>query len=115
MIGKKMEGSGLSDILVECNLISPGSIQGIVRGKNFNRLSYCHKVMYESLNRLLIEEFMSNKSEDLLSDLRKGLTDCPEEMLNPMSDETLQDQVNEYLQFCQTVREGALIKTAQFW
>ena len=115
MIGKKMEGSGLSDILVECNLISPGSIQGVVTGKHFNRSTYCHKVMYESLNRLLIEEFLKNKSEDLLSDLRSIVIDCPEQIKELMSNDTVCDQVEEFLQFCQSVREGALGKTAQFW
>ena len=31
---KKMEGSGFSDVLLEANLVSSGSISGVLTGKN---------------------------------------------------------------------------------
>ena len=49
MIGKRMECSGLSDILLEAGLISPGSFSGVLSGKSYARAIHCHKGMVESL------------------------------------------------------------------
>jgi hypothetical protein len=37
MIGKKMEGTGLSDILLEAGLIGSGSVTGVMTGKHYSR------------------------------------------------------------------------------
>ena len=58
MIGKKMTGSGFEDILIEAELISSGSLKGVMNGKHFERSMHCHKIMYESLHRLLLEKFI---------------------------------------------------------
>ena len=44
MIGKKMAGSGLLDILLEAGLIGTGSIQGVVTGKHYERAMHCQKL-----------------------------------------------------------------------
>ena len=68
MIGKKMECSGLSDILLEAGLISPGSLSGVPSGKSYARAIHCHKVMVESLERLLLEQF-TEKTEVCFVDI----------------------------------------------
>jgi hypothetical protein len=37
MIGKKMEGTELSDILLEAGLIGSGSVTGLMTGKHYSR------------------------------------------------------------------------------
>ena len=54
MIGKKINGSGLEDILIEAELISSGSLKGVMSGKHFDRSMHCHKVMLEYLERLFL-------------------------------------------------------------
>ena len=66
MIGKKMNGSGFSDVLLEAGLISSGSLQGVLSGKHYTRAMHCHKVMLESLERLLLEMFLSKRVEEQL-------------------------------------------------
>ena len=44
MIGKKMSGSGLEDILIEADLMSSGSLKGVMSGKHFERS--IHKIMF---------------------------------------------------------------------
>ena len=61
MIGKKMDGSGFTDVLFEANLISSGSLHGVVSGKNYIRAMNCHKVLTESLQRLLLNEFVKSQ------------------------------------------------------
>ncbi|KAL5022875.1 hypothetical protein ScPMuIL_002030 [Solemya velum] len=53
MVGKKMAGSGFSDILLEAGLITSGSIEGVLKGKHYERAMNCHKVMFEGLEPLL--------------------------------------------------------------
>ncbi len=45
MIGKKMNGSGLSDVLLEADLITSGSLKGVESGKQYDRALHCHKSM----------------------------------------------------------------------
>ena len=64
MIGKKMEGTGFSDIMLESGLMSSGSMYGVVSGKSYSRAMNCHKVMVESLERLLFEQFLQRRAEE---------------------------------------------------
>jgi hypothetical protein len=51
MIGKKMEGTGLSDILLEAGLIGSGSVTGVMTGKHYSRAMHCHKILLEALEK----------------------------------------------------------------
>ncbi len=42
VIGKKMAGSGLADILMESGLISSGPLAGVMTGKHYDRALNCH-------------------------------------------------------------------------
>ena len=63
MVGKKMAGSGLSDILLEAGLITSGSVDGVIKGKHYDRAMHCHKVLLEALEQLLFEKFLSCRGE----------------------------------------------------
>ena len=56
MIGKKMDGTGISDILLEAGLMSSGALSGVLSGTTYSRAINCHKIMMESLERLLLEQ-----------------------------------------------------------
>jgi len=58
VLGKKMAGSGLADVLIEAGLISTGSLMGVMSGKHYDRALSCHKVMRESLERLLLQVYL---------------------------------------------------------
>jgi hypothetical protein len=60
VIGKKMEGTGLSDILLEAGLIGSGSVTGVMTGKHYSRAMHCHKILLEALERLFIMISSSN-------------------------------------------------------
>ena len=123
MIGKKMECSGLSDILLEAGLISPGSLSGVPSGKSYARAIHCHKVMVESLERLLLEQF-TEKTEVCFVDipqasknLLNGLVKSPskENETFVLADLHIVSYIERYLKFCETCRTGVLGKTAIFW
>lgn len=123
MIGKKMECSGLSDVLLEAGLISPGSLTGVLSGKSYARAIHCHKVMVESLERLLLEQFkektevffinIPQASKDLLNELMKSPSKENETVV--LADLHLVSYIERFLKFRENVRTGVLGKTATFW
>jgi len=125
MIGKKMNGSGLSDILLEAGLISTGSLQGVLSGKHYDRAMHSHKILVESLERLLLSQYLvSIGEEEVLTSLpeesRKILqdvlnspsTDCLEAAL---SDTAIVQYVDGYQKYRENVKSGHLGKTGQLW
>ena len=65
MVGKKMEGSGLSDVLLEAGLMTSGSVHAVLAGKQYNRGITCHKTLLEALERLLLQ---ASSLENTISD-----------------------------------------------
>ena len=125
MVGKKMDGSGLSDILLETGLIASGSLQGVISGKHYDRAMHCHKTMLECLERLLLEQYMAHQDEQELfssipADSMKKLDDLVQWLTETKLDAALDDDavsnyIQGYLQYRVEVSEGSHGKTAQFW
>ena len=125
MMGKKMEASGFTDVLLESNLISPGSLQGVLSGKNYNRAMSCHKVLNEALHRLLMKEFaqsydcsilpecLTETSRETLANLTENITS--DNLTRALNDDGISMKIEEYLAFCDNARKGSLGKTGQFW
>ena len=111
-----MTGSGFEDILIEAELISSGSLKGVMNGKHFERSMHCHKIMYESLHRLLLEKFMidneesewySTLSQEVLQKLDKLLqSNFPEFLKTLLTDTSLNNFMNAYLKFQDEIRDG---------
>lgn len=120
MIGKKMAGSGLADILLEAGLISGGSISGVLSGKHYERALHCHKVMLETLEMLLMAEF-EEEHEQPISKLPESVTTKLESLVrkpsadhvqNVLHDEQMLAVLEKYQEFR---RSGKLGKTSQLW
>ena len=52
VIGKTFGDAGLSDILIESEVIAPRSLPGVLDGKRYNRSVRAHKIVFEALLRL---------------------------------------------------------------
>ncbi|MCG7882443.1 MAG: hypothetical protein JAY96_12745 [Candidatus Thiodiazotropha endolucinida] len=125
MLGKKMAGSGLSDVMLEAGLIGTGSIQGVLTGKHYERAMHCHKIVLESLERLLLEQFLVQRdSNQLLDTLPEAAQLKVQNLIHLPSKDTLEETVKddavhsyitEYCQYREKVHSGELGKTAQFW
>ena len=74
MIGKKMEGTGLSYILLEAGLIGSGSVTGVMTGKHYSRAMHCHKILLETLGEERPIMGLADDSFELL----KTLVDEPD-------------------------------------
>ena len=47
------------DILVEAEVIALGSIKGVMSGKHYNRAMRPHKIMFEALQRMRFQAFLT--------------------------------------------------------
>ena len=54
-LGKKMRCSGLEEVLIESGICASGSIEQVLTGKHYNRALRVHKVVYEALERILLQ------------------------------------------------------------
>ena len=118
-----MSDSGFSDILLEAGLIGTGSLQRVLSGKHYDRALHCHKVVLESLERLLYVHCLDEKERifDNLPDESKNIIEtmiqCPSQhVLNELlKDPTCQNIFTKVELFKVNIRKGEHGKTAQFW
>ena len=121
-LGKKMRCSGLEEVLIESGICASGSIEQVLTGKHYNRVLRVHKVVYEALERILLQIYET--SHGCLFD-KQGVTTLDHLAKNPCKDnllarlampsESCNKSLDRYDEFKETVRQGVLGKTAQFW
>lgn len=49
ILGKRFGDAGLQDVLIESEVVAPGSISGVTSDHHYNRSMRTNKLMYESL------------------------------------------------------------------
>lgn len=85
-IGKRFEQSGLEDILIESSVIAHGSMKGVMSGHMYNRSVRAHKLLYESLARLQVAEFIDSCAIDSQSTISDAINTLVTDFLvNPDS------------------------------
>ena len=52
VLGKRIDGSGWSDLVVEAGVLATGSVSGVVAGKHYNRGLRVHTLVMEALLHL---------------------------------------------------------------
>ena len=60
IIGKRFKDAALRDLAVESEVITEGSIDGVLYGRKYNRAVRFHKLLYEALHRLVWKQVLSN-------------------------------------------------------
>ncbi len=65
IIGKRFEGAGLKDLVVEAKVIAEGSLSNVLDGKMYNRGMRLYKLVYEAFLRLIWKGFIEAKSDDV--------------------------------------------------
>ncbi|GFT55474.1 uncharacterized protein TNCV_4957611 [Trichonephila clavipes] len=59
---------GLSHMMIECNIIASGSVNGLVEGKHFNRCKRLHPLMALGLKMLHFDHFLDNIEYNFLKE-----------------------------------------------
>ena len=116
-----MNESGLADVLLEAGIMSVGSTNVVMSSKTYSRAINCHKVMAESLERLLLDRYLETRSskglpDDLLQAIDHIINKRSSENLDAaMQNKALANFLEEQFLFRQQVHGGSLGKTAEFW
>ena len=62
LTGHKMRGSGYAEILFEAQLVTTGSLKGVLSGKAYAKDLFCLKTVCEAMERLLMERFVEENN-----------------------------------------------------
>ena len=113
----KCRGFGYKDILLEAVLITSGSFVSVLKGKAYNKAIFCLKTRVETMERLLIEQYMEENGE---MDAPVALQTLVQSLDREIIEIVVQDPetmvlVTKYQAFDETVRRGNLGNTAMFW
>ncbi|XP_033106462.1 uncharacterized protein LOC117108533 [Anneissia japonica] len=60
VIGRRFKDAGLHDLLIEAEIIAPGSINGVLNGHHYNRSIRAHKLLFEALQRVRLIMFLES-------------------------------------------------------
>ena len=77
-------------MLVESDIIGQGSVEGVMKGKRYNRSMHCHKVMSEVLQRLRFEAFLDCLDDEDSDQVVAVATD----MLNNFQTDSFHEEIN---------------------
>lgn len=89
IIGKCFQDSGLQDILIASETVATGSINGVLSGHHYNRSIRAYKLMFESLQILRWNAFLSTLSQDERQDAQSTIKQLAEVGATPAFPERL--------------------------
>ena len=120
VIGKRFADAGLRDIAIESGVIAEGSTKGVFQGKQYNRAVRFHKLMYESLLRIIWRKFVAHLEEsgsncENLQNITDELTKNPTKKTfqEILSNEKFHDVMQSFNAFFEKVKlQGSM---SEFW
>lgn len=59
VIGARFKDAGMKDVYIQSGIVAEGSIDSVLRGKQYNRAIRAHKIFFEALWCLMLEKFES--------------------------------------------------------
>lgn len=116
-VGTFIEDCGLSNIMIECELITNGSVPGFIGGKNYNRCKRLHSLVALALQQLHFEAFLENKQlavgESVLEYFTTFLAhkDLSPQVQHPETQRLIQC----YEEYIEDTLDGKHGRTAQFY
>lgn len=64
VIGSRFDDAGNRELAVQSDVVVEGSMDKVISGKHYNRSMRLHKIVYEGLMRVLIQEFESSLTDE---------------------------------------------------
>ena len=59
VIGAHFKDAGMKNVYIQSGIVAEGSIDSVLRGKQYNRAIRAHKIFFEALWCLMLEKFES--------------------------------------------------------
>lgn len=117
-VGTLINESGVEFILVEADILAEGSMMGFMKGKFYNRCTRIHQLLSNVLEQKLYNRFLLELPEEDLESFQQVMSALP--LNEPLTDEQLSNptmikHLQLYDRYFQSVLEGQLGPTAQFW
>ena len=118
-LGYILDGSGGPYILTENDVLAPGSLNGFISGKHFNRCKQLHPLLSCAFGVLHFESFLAQHGDvpNALLDSLKELKESPTAQVMEIL-ETSQEYITfmeQYEEFSNDTRSGKHGKTAMYW
>lgn len=114
----KMRGSGYTEILLEAQMVTSGSLKGVLSGKAYAKSLFCLKTVCEAMERLLMEHFIEEENVPIADPaaLLNLIQSCDRKHLEEaIDDPSILTLIERYCNYEEKVRKGHLGKTATFW
>ena len=115
-IGKIIEDSGGPAMLMDSEVLAPGSLSSFLECKNYNRCKRLHPMLALAFEILLFRQFMLKyeKADDVIDEIRDLVITCTtkDEVEKVINSEIFQDLFDKFEKFTHDVEAGSLGKTA---
>lgn len=113
-----MCGSGYTELILEAQLVTTGSLKGVLSGKAYAKSLFSLKTVCEAMERLLIERFIDEENisiSDPTAFLNMVRSCNREHLKEALSDSSTLTLIDKYCTYEDKVLKGHLGKTASFW
>lgn len=118
-IGKFIDECGMTNLFMDIELIAPGSVNGLVSGKHFNRCKRIFTISSLAIRELLFDRFMSDHEIPDLENFKDYLiqfsTPSTKKFHPYIDHEGAKNLLSEYQKFEKCVYDGELSLTAQYY
>ena len=64
VIGSRIGDAGIRELPVQSDVVAEGSMDKVISGKHYNRAVRLHKILYEALMRVLMQEFEPSLTDE---------------------------------------------------
>lgn len=116
-IGKFIDNCGLSQMMVDSNLLAGGSVGGFITGKHFSRCKRLHPIVSLALQILHLNSFLERENKTISDDIMVELKDIQEtgSITSVTTDGPLDQLLKEYSEYYEKTITGEFGKTPQFY
>ena len=74
-VGKFIDNSGITNVMINSDLLASGSINGFIEGKHFNRCKRLHPILSLAIQILHFESFANENNIEISDEIKKYLRD----------------------------------------
>lgn len=116
-VGKFIDNCGITNVMVNAQMLANGSVNSFIAGKHFNRCKRLHPIASLAVQILHFEEFLNQKNIECSDDMKIYLIKFKEERSDQsrVLPQNLQNLFDEYQQFKQQTLQGEHGKIPQFY
>lgn len=114
-IGYFLDGSGGANILTETGVLAPGSLNGFLLGKHYNRCKRLHPLLATAIQSLHFSSFLETHGP-MPASILEQLHESPSAMLAALEGSDDYDRfMTEYDKYTEQTLDGKHGSTAKYW